>query len=498
MSSSRLDPRLLRGVADHFGFQGTDIVEKDYEVAKLLHVVSQIQVPGFQLVFGGGTALARAHRLIERMSEDVDLKLVRAPAAGELTKSQVKKRRSQLKRDLIAQLRAAGFPVSLEKHVTADHENSHILITVPYSRDNAGTEDDVLRPHIQLELMASELRCPPVTCPISSFVAQAKGDAPEVAAMPCIDVTETSAEKIISLTRRIAVDLESNGTRAFDKTIIRHVYDLHAIAAAIDVGLAIRLYRDLVAGDIEQYGNQHPVYNADPERATFRALAELEASWRHRSSYAAFMTKMVYGQHVPFHTALETVKSLVESAWRSEPRRVTPSPNLYGDIVAGTAGRLVADFAEGDGFRASLEQSAGLAIDLTPEAEAAMPEVAKHLPPVGMLTVAQHSGRSQISTPQAAAQVLVSDALGVAAERLANAMWLPPAKELDHLQSDDLTVERTTAFAGHTVYRARLADQVLLVTDDVAALFAMTPEQLRALSEPDAVGAGDDPTSPSP
>ena len=241
MSSSRLDPRLLRGVADHFGFQGTDIVEKDYEVAKLLHVVSQIQVPGFQLVFGGGTALARAHRLIERMSEDVDLKLVRAPAAGELTKSQVKKRRSQLKRDLIAQLRAAGFPVSLEKHVTADHENSHILITVPYSRDNAGTEDDVLRPHIQLELMASELRCPPVTCPISSFVAQAKGDAPEVAAMPCIDVTETAAEKIISLTRRIAVDLESNGTRAFDKTIIRHVYDLHAIAAAIDVGQSVVL-----------------------------------------------------------------------------------------------------------------------------------------------------------------------------------------------------------------------------------------------------------------
>lgn len=30
----------------------------------------------FRLVFSGGTALSRAHRLIRRMSEDIDLKIV--------------------------------------------------------------------------------------------------------------------------------------------------------------------------------------------------------------------------------------------------------------------------------------------------------------------------------------------------------------------------------------------------------------------------------------
>jgi len=30
----------------------------------------------FRLVFSGGTALSRAHRLIHRMSEDLDLKII--------------------------------------------------------------------------------------------------------------------------------------------------------------------------------------------------------------------------------------------------------------------------------------------------------------------------------------------------------------------------------------------------------------------------------------
>ena len=37
---------------------------------------SIIDTSPFKLVFGGGTALGRAHRLIHRMSEDIDLKVV--------------------------------------------------------------------------------------------------------------------------------------------------------------------------------------------------------------------------------------------------------------------------------------------------------------------------------------------------------------------------------------------------------------------------------------
>ena len=38
----------------------------------------------FRLIFGGGTASGRAHRLIRRMSEDIDLKIV---SDGEFTRA---------------------------------------------------------------------------------------------------------------------------------------------------------------------------------------------------------------------------------------------------------------------------------------------------------------------------------------------------------------------------------------------------------------------------
>jgi hypothetical protein len=59
----------LLAVQAHFRLPSVGLVEKDIDVAP------------FALVFGGGTALARAHKLIERMSEDVDFKLVPTPAA---------------------------------------------------------------------------------------------------------------------------------------------------------------------------------------------------------------------------------------------------------------------------------------------------------------------------------------------------------------------------------------------------------------------------------
>lgn len=50
------------------------IIEKDYYVTQVLNVLSTIQDEHSTLVFAGGTALAKAHHLVKRMSEDVDFK----------------------------------------------------------------------------------------------------------------------------------------------------------------------------------------------------------------------------------------------------------------------------------------------------------------------------------------------------------------------------------------------------------------------------------------
>lgn len=66
----------LLEVQAYFGLPSPALVEKDFHVAKALAAVEMLDTSHLRLVFSGGTALCRAHRLIRRMSEDIDFKIV--------------------------------------------------------------------------------------------------------------------------------------------------------------------------------------------------------------------------------------------------------------------------------------------------------------------------------------------------------------------------------------------------------------------------------------
>ncbi len=66
----------LLEVADIFGISHPAIVEKDYYVVQLLKILETVKIPGYQLIFSGGTCLEKVHKIIFWMSEDVDIKLV--------------------------------------------------------------------------------------------------------------------------------------------------------------------------------------------------------------------------------------------------------------------------------------------------------------------------------------------------------------------------------------------------------------------------------------
>lgn len=52
------------------------LLEKDEHLTDALRALFALPLDGMNLVFCGGTSLSKAHRLIERMSEDADLKIV--------------------------------------------------------------------------------------------------------------------------------------------------------------------------------------------------------------------------------------------------------------------------------------------------------------------------------------------------------------------------------------------------------------------------------------
>jgi predicted nucleotidyltransferase component of viral defense system len=66
----------LLEVQRHFDLPSPVLVEKDWYAVRALAAITAADMKPFRLVFSGGTALSRAHRLTRRMSEDIDLKIV--------------------------------------------------------------------------------------------------------------------------------------------------------------------------------------------------------------------------------------------------------------------------------------------------------------------------------------------------------------------------------------------------------------------------------------
>ena len=199
---------------------------------RAIRALAAVDAAPFTLIFGGGTALARAHRLVRRMSEDVDFKIVPAPAAP-VSRSILRQRLGALRARVTEALQAAGFAFDPADpaHTRSRNENHYTVWQLPY--DSASGAGEGLRPTIQVELTYAPMRRSPVTLAVASFVAEAMSLPPEVPAIPCVGVIETAAEKLVSLTRRTAMDL-AGASRDPDPALVRHIYDLHMMREHLD------------------------------------------------------------------------------------------------------------------------------------------------------------------------------------------------------------------------------------------------------------------------
>jgi len=168
-----------------------------------------------------------------------------------------------------------------------------------------------LRPEIRIETAVWPLRLPSVEQSVTSFWAEAFEQPPEVPSIPCVALVETIAEKFVALTRRAGAELaDAGGPR--DKTLVRHVYDLHVIRSHYDPAEVIALARGIMRTDVEAYGHQFPAYREDPVAETLRAVGGLATDDRFAGYYAAFLRDMVYGEAPDFKAALATVLALAD------------------------------------------------------------------------------------------------------------------------------------------------------------------------------------------
>jgi predicted nucleotidyltransferase component of viral defense system len=99
-----VEKRVVEYVARELGTEEA-FVEKDWHGVQVIAAIAGFAFEGFHLVFTGGTALCKAHRLIHRFSEDIDFRL--HPIGHVPNRIALSKFRNRF----IASLQAAGFNI---------------------------------------------------------------------------------------------------------------------------------------------------------------------------------------------------------------------------------------------------------------------------------------------------------------------------------------------------------------------------------------------------
>jgi predicted nucleotidyltransferase component of viral defense system len=295
----------LLEIQQRFGLPSPALVEKDWHVVKALAAVAAADTKPFRLVFGGGTALSRAYRLIRRMSEDIDLRIVgvEKPTRGQLR---------SLRRTITQALLESGFAFDPEnpEHRTTMHEGRYTIYRLPYTPSAEG--QGALRPEILVEAAVFPLRHASVERSVISFMAEGRREPAEVAAMECTSIVETAAEKFVALTRRAGAELAGLRDKR-DPTLVRHVYDLHIIRNEYDAADVAELAREVMSADAHLRRKDFPAYEADSLAETAKAIEGIAADPEYRTAYAGFCRDMVYGENAPdFDTAIATLKGLAQ------------------------------------------------------------------------------------------------------------------------------------------------------------------------------------------
>ena len=286
------------------------VIEKDYYVTQVIHALSNTENEYFRLVFAGGTCLAKAHKIVNRMSEDVDFKIQFKKGNEILSKTRYLKELKQFRALIVSKLDIVDLTVG---QPAVRNEGKYSRIEIGYNSAFPISTD--LRPHILLEFTVSEIRLPGVNLKVRTLIEETLENVvifagPETL---CTSINEAAIEKWVGLTRRV-ISIE-RGYHYDDKTLVRHIYDLNAIKHSDSINDDFfDLAKTIVTQDAAQFKNQHPEYSADPGKEIKRSLALLKNKPLWKERYQEFLETMVYdlSTALKYENAIHVLEQLSE------------------------------------------------------------------------------------------------------------------------------------------------------------------------------------------
>jgi len=304
---------LIEDVAAKLGINEPSLVEKDYQVVRALSALTQVKCVNFELVFAGGTCLSKVFKNLQRMSEDVDIKILPTERGMQLTNTARRRALGNLKREIVELLKSADFHI---KENQSHNENRYIELGLSYSE--IFIIASALRPTIKIELTLCDIELGRADKKITSLIYQSLKKPPEIKTFSCAEVVHTAAEKLVALLRRTAASLRGIDGWS-DETLIRHMYDLRTINKSLQLeDRFFDLVRDTVVSDGKQFQVKHPEFLENPCEEIKLALLALNEEKIYRDHYDKFLGPLVYAKTKPtYRQCLTTLNTISEKVWGS-------------------------------------------------------------------------------------------------------------------------------------------------------------------------------------
>ena len=298
------------------------IIEKDFWVCVALRFLFQKSRFGKSLVFKGGTSLSKAHRLIERFSEDIDLVLdwnligfgegLRDPMQDFTSKGkqdQFNKEINRLAADYIAKTLCPELDDLLRQEniglsAAVDPDDPH-TVNIRYP---AAFAETYIRPEVRLEIGPLASWGPSAKHVIRSYAFDV---VPEVFENPACEVVAIAAERTF-WEKATILHQEAHRKTQIPQRYSRHYYDLYKLAVSRVRASALadpKLLQDVVAFKQRFYPSAWARYDlAVP--GSFKLLPATPSQVRHLEQDYEEMQVMLFGTPPEFHNILQELKSL--------------------------------------------------------------------------------------------------------------------------------------------------------------------------------------------
>lgn len=321
---------LFRAVAEIKGVS-VQVIEKDFWVCWVLRHLFTLDDLGADLFFKGGTSLSKVHKVIDRMSEDIDLVIDREglgftgekdPQRQDLSGKARKRLISELKTqaaDFVANRVFAALLERFELELGEPAEGSWTLQADVSNLDNTAInfhypsneeKPEFLRPMVLLELGARGDTWPAIQGEVTPYAAEAlpgQFSAP-TATVPTISAERTFWEKATLLHTLAHRDPD----KAIGNAIARHYYDVYRLIQS-DHGKAaiqdLKLLEQVVEHKSTFYpGNSYRYDLAVP--GSLRLVPDESMITKLRPQYDETADVMVFGDAPSFDEVLKTLTKI--------------------------------------------------------------------------------------------------------------------------------------------------------------------------------------------